>query len=39
MCSVMGYCSRSAAYDAFKEGFDKTISRGPDDSRIVDTGD
>ena len=39
MCSIMGYCSRSAAYDAFKEGFDKTISRGPDDSRIVDTGD
>ena len=39
MCSIMGYCSRSAAYDAFKEGFDKTISRGPDDSRIVDTGE
>lgn len=39
MCSIMGYCSRSAAFDAFKEGFDKTISRGPDDSRIVDTGD
>lgn len=39
MCAIMGYCSRSAAYDAFKEGFDKTISRGPDDSRIVDTGD
>ena len=39
MCSIMGYCSRSAAFDAFKKGFDKTISRGPDDSRIVDTGD
>ena len=39
MCSIMGYCSRSAAYDAFKEGFDKTISRGPDNSRIVDTGE
>lgn len=39
MCSIMGYCSRSAAFDAFKEGFDKTISRGPDDSRIVDTGE
>ena len=39
MCSIMGYCSRSAAYDVFKKGFDKTISRGPDDSRIVDTGD
>ena len=39
MCSIMGYCSRSAAFDVFKKGFDKTISRGPDDSRIIDTGD
>ena len=39
MCSILHYCSRSAAFDAFKKGFDKTISRGPDDSRIVDTGD
>ena len=39
MCSIMGYYSRSAAFDVFKKGFDKTISRGPDDSRIVDTGD
>lgn len=39
MCSIMGYCSCSAAFDVFKKGFDKTISRGPDDSRIVDTGD
>lgn len=39
MCSIIGYCSRSAAFDVFKEGFDQTISRGPDDSRIVDTGD
>ena len=38
MCSIMGYCSPSADYDLFKEGFDRTISRGPDDSRIVDTG-
>lgn len=38
MCSIMAYCSRSAAFDRFKEGFDKTISRGPDESRIVDTG-
>ena len=38
MCSIMGYCSPSADHDLFKEGFDRTISRGPDDSRIVDTG-
>ena len=39
MCSIMGYCSRSAAFDVFMEGFEKTISRGPDDTRIVETGD
>ena len=39
MCSIMGYCSRSAVYDAFMKGFEKTISRGPDDTRIVETGD
>ena len=39
MCSIMGYCSRNAAMDLFEKGFEKTISRGPDDSRIVDTGD
>ena len=39
MCSIMGVCGRSAAFDLFKKGFDETISRGPDSSRIVDTGD
>ncbi len=39
MCSIMGYCSPSAAFDVFMEGFEKTISRGPDDSRVVETGD
>ena len=38
MCSIMGYCDCCAAFSAFKEGFDKTVSRGPDDSRIIDTG-
>ena len=38
MCSIMGYCSDGAAFGRFQEGFAKTISRGPDDSRIVDTG-
>lgn len=38
MCSIMGYCSGGAAFELFKMGFDKTISRGPDDSRIIDTG-
>ena len=39
MCSIMGYCSRSAAFDVFMEGFNRTISRGPDDTRIVETED
>lgn len=38
MCSIMGYCSANADLAAFQEGFEKTISRGPDDSRIVNTG-
>ena len=38
MCSIMGYCSDGAAFELFKKGFDKTVSRGPDDSRIIDTG-
>ncbi len=38
MCSIMGYCAEDADHALFKECFDKTLSRGPDDSRIVDTG-
>ncbi len=37
MCSIMGYCSQSAVYDVFMEGFQRTVSRGPDDSRVVRT--
>lgn len=38
MCSIMGYCGSCAALQSFQEGFEKTVSRGPDDSRIIDTG-
>lgn len=38
MCSIMGYCSEEIDFDLFKEGFDRTISRGPDDTRILNTG-
>ena len=38
MCSIMGYCSDGAAFELFKKGFDKTVSRGPDDSKIINTG-
>jgi len=34
----MGYCGAEAAFDEFQQGFLKTVSRGPDDSRIIDTG-
>jgi len=34
----MGYCGVPASREAFQEGFRRTISRGPDDSRIIDTG-
>ncbi len=39
MCSIMGYCSADADFALFKKGFEKTLSRGPDESRIVDTGE
>lgn len=38
MCSIMGYCSPDADLDVFMEGFQRTVSRGPDDSRVVNTG-
>ena len=38
MCSIMGYCGTEITIEEFKTGFDKTISRGPDMSRIIDTG-
>ena len=38
MCSIMGYCGSGAVFDDFKKGFDRTVSRGPDDSRVIDTG-
>ena len=38
MCSIMGYCGTCADISAFLAGFEKTISRGPDESRIADTG-
>ncbi len=38
MCSIMTYCEKEADLEKFKEGFEKTVSRGPDDSRIIDTG-
>jgi len=34
----MGYCSGGADEALFAQSFDATVSRGPDDSRIINTG-
>ena len=39
MCSIIGYCGVCADKDAFDAGFSKTKSRGPDDSRVIRTGE
>ena len=38
MCSIMGYCGETADISMFEEGFGRTHSRGPDDIRIINTG-
>lgn len=38
MCSIMGYLEQCAVLEEFKKGFGATVSRGPDDSRVIDTG-
>ena len=35
MCGIMGYCGKSATMQAFEQGFQKTVSRGPDQTRII----
>lgn len=39
MCGIMCYCKRNADYTIFEKGFEKTVSRGPDDTRIVELDD
>lgn len=38
MCSIFGYCGAVPDRAAFDEAFAATRSRGPDDSRVIDTG-
>ena len=38
MCSIMGYCRDGVSLQEFNRGFNRTISRGPDDSRVMNTG-
>ena len=37
MCSVIGYCGKVLDRAAFEEGFARTKSRGPDDTKIIMT--
>ena len=38
MCSIFGYCGRVEDAAAFEKGFERTKSRGPDDSRKIPAG-
>ena len=38
MCSIIGYCGKDFDPTEFTEGFYRTLSRGPDDTRLVDVG-
>lgn len=38
MCSIVGYCGKPIDPEAFQKGFERTLSRGPDDSRLIDVG-
>ena len=38
MCSIITYCSAAADPGQIQESLDRTASRGPDDSRVIDTG-
>ena len=37
MCSIMGYLGKKLTREKFCEGFSKTVSRGPDMSKIIKT--
>ena len=38
MCSVLGYCGRNGDYSEVLKALLETRSRGPDDSRVINTG-
>ena len=39
MCSVVGLLSYPEDYEKFEDCFNKTKSRGPDDTRVIRAGD
>ncbi|MDD6023151.1 MAG: asparagine synthase B [Oscillospiraceae bacterium] len=38
MCSIIGYCGTTLSAEEIRPYFDRTLSRGPDMTRILDTG-
>ena len=38
MCSILGFCSENGSFEEIREALSATASRGPDDSRLVSTG-
>lgn len=36
MCSIMGYCGNKISYEQFLKGFNQTLSRGPDATKIIE---
>ena len=38
MCSIIGYCGKPLDRAAFDIGFSRTLSRGPDDTRVIQAG-
>lgn len=38
MCAIMGYCSEDLSEEVFRSYLQRTSSRGPDDTKVVDTG-
>ncbi len=38
MCSIIACCGTGTSYDEIKEALEKTHSRGPDDTRLLNTG-
>ena len=38
MCSIITCCGPCASPERVRECFDRSLSRGPDDTRFIDTG-
>lgn len=39
MCTIMGYCGKFGGTEYVEKGLEATVSRGPDDQRIIDVKD